>query len=190
MDRFQELSSMAVDELSQIFARMDDATVRPLLEHIKTRDRIFLMGAGREGISTRSFAMRLTHLGKKSYWVWDDTTPSMGPGDLFICSCGSANVPHENTICENVKKTGATLALVTASCAGPILSMADVILKMPGTAFLATYASEEDHVPTKQMMGNQFEQALYVLYDVLVMMLAEELGQTKEIMETRHRNVE
>ena len=79
MDRFQELSKIALDELSEVFARMSDENVRELLEEIKKADRIFLLGAGREGLSTREFAMRLMHLGKESHWVWDDTTPSMGP---------------------------------------------------------------------------------------------------------------
>ena len=53
MDRFQELSKIALDELSEVFARMSDENVRELLEEIKKADRIFLLGAGREGLSTR-----------------------------------------------------------------------------------------------------------------------------------------
>ena len=67
MDRFQELSKIALDELSEVFARMSDENVRELLEEIKKADRIFLLGAGREGLSTREFAMRLMHLGKESW---------------------------------------------------------------------------------------------------------------------------
>ena len=37
------------------------------MELICKAKRIFLMGVGREGISTRGFAMRLMHLGKKSH---------------------------------------------------------------------------------------------------------------------------
>ena len=46
MDRFQELSKIALDELSEVFARMSDENVRELLEEIKKADRIFLLGAG------------------------------------------------------------------------------------------------------------------------------------------------
>ena len=35
MDRFQELSKIALDELSEVFARMSDENVRELLEEIK-----------------------------------------------------------------------------------------------------------------------------------------------------------
>lgn len=189
-DRFRELSQVALGELNAVFGRMNDNAVRGLLEKIKESDRIFLLGAGREGLSTREFAMRLMHVGKQSYWVWDDTTPSMREGDLFICACGSADVEHENTLCDNAKKTGATLALVTPSARGHILDIADLVVKVPATAYKAVYESDEDHVPTTQMMGNQFEQALLVLFDVLIMMYCEEMGISNEEMEARHRNIE
>ena len=38
MDRFQELSKIALDELSEVFARMSDENVRELLEEIKNAD--------------------------------------------------------------------------------------------------------------------------------------------------------
>ena len=190
MDRFQELSKIALDELSEVFARMSDENVRELLEEIKKADRIFLLGAGREGLSTREFAMRLMHLGKESHWVWDDTTPSMGKGDLFIWACGSADVAHENILCDNAKKTGATLLLITPSAKGHILDIADKVVRIPATAYKAVYNSEDEYVPTVQMMGNQFEQALLVFFDVIVMMLSEEMGISNEEMESRHRNIE
>ena len=51
-DRFKELSAMAMKELTEVFDRMDDSNVRDLLELIKKTDRIFLLAAGREGLST------------------------------------------------------------------------------------------------------------------------------------------
>lgn len=185
-DRFVELSKMCMDELTQVFDRMNDATVRPLLEEIKKAKRIFLFGAGREGLSTRPFAMRLAHLGMQAHWVWDDTTPACGQGDLWIVSCGSADVGHENYMTEQAKKAGATVALVTAADQGYLLGIADLVVKIPAAAYRAT----GDFVPTQQLMGNLMEQALYVFYDILVMMLREELGIKPEEMVARHRNVE
>ena len=46
-DRFKELSTMAMKELTEVFDRMDDSNVRELLEMIKKTDRIFLLAAGR-----------------------------------------------------------------------------------------------------------------------------------------------
>lgn len=186
MDRFQELSSGAVKELAAVFGRMDDGSVRPLLEEIKRAKRIFLLSAGREGLATRAFTMRLMHLGREAHWIWDDTTPAIGPGDLLICASGSADTGHELYICGEAKKNGGRVALVTASDGGRIGELCDLRAKVPAAA----YKAEGDFVPTAQMMGNLFEQALFIYYDVLVMMLREETGVTLEEMEKRHRNVE
>ena len=185
-DRFVELSKICIDELSQVFDRMNDSTVRALLEEIKKAPRIFLLGAGREGLSTRAFTMRLMHLGKETHWIWDDTAPSIGEGDLLIVSCGSADVGHLNYITDMAKKNGAKFALVTAAGEGFQLGIADLVVRIPAAA----YKAKGDYVPTEQLMGNLFEQALLVFYDILVMMLREEMGKTPEQMVAMHRNVE
>ncbi len=184
--KFLDYSTMAMSELDQVFKSMDDSNIRELMELIKKTDRIFLLGAGREGLSTKSFAMRLAHLGKQSFWIWDDTTPAIGEGDLMICACGSANVLHENHIAQAAKDVGATLALVTASNQGYILGIADSVTLLPAQAYKAV----GEFVPTGQLMGNLFEQALYILFDIMVMMLREEMGIGIEEMGARHRNVE
>ena len=173
-------------ELTEVFERMDDSNVRELLEEIKKTPRIFLLAAGREGLATKSFAMRLMHLGKESFWIWDDTTPSIGEGDLMICACGSANVGHENYVADMAKKNGAKLALITPSSEGFLLSIADMVVNVPAAAYKAV----GDFVPSEQLMGNLFEQTLFIFYDILVMMLREEMDIKPEEMVARHRNVE
>ena len=185
-DRFKELSTQFMKELTEVFNRMDDSNVRELLEEIKKTPRIFLLAAGREGLATKSFAMRLMHLGKESFWIWDDTTPSIGEGDLMICACGSANVGHENYVAEMAKKNGAKLALITPSSEGFLLSIADMVVNVPAAAYKAV----GDFVPSEQLMGNLFEQTLFIFYDILVMMLREEMDIKPEEMVARHRNVE
>jgi 6-phospho-3-hexuloisomerase len=184
--KFKAYTGMVVDEISRVFDRMDDASVRPLLEAIKAHERIFLLGGGREGLATRAFAMRLMHLGKESHWIWDDTTPAIGKGDLLICACGSADVGHENHIVRMAKEAGGGIALLTASANGYLTQFADILTIVPAHAYRAT----GDFVKSDQLMGNLFEQILFLLYDVMVMMLREELGIAREAMVARHRNVE
>lgn len=185
-DRFQDLSVMILQELGSVFSRMEDLNVRELLELIKKTPRIFLLGAGREGLAARTFVMRLMHLGKQSFWVWDDTTPSIGEGDLMICACGSADVGHENYIAKMAKEQGATLALVTSSNQGYLHQIADVAVNLPAAA----YKAKGDFIPSEQLMGNLFEQALFIFFDIVVMMLREEMNITREEMVSRHRNIE
>ena len=103
--RINEISNTVLSELNQVFSLINDSTVRELLELIKSKENIFVLGAGREGLSARTFTMRLMHLGKKVHWIWDDTTPAIGKEDLLICACGSADVGHENHICQMAKNS-------------------------------------------------------------------------------------
>ncbi|MCL1796303.1 MAG: SIS domain-containing protein [Clostridia bacterium] len=183
---FKTYTELVVSEISQVFNRMDDASIRPLLESIKAHRRIFLLGGGREGLATRAFAMRLMHLGKEAHWIWDDTTPSIGKGDLMICACGSADVGHENHIVRLAKEAGGTVALLTAAQSGFLTRYADVVTIVPAHAYRAT----GDFVKSEQLMGNLFEQILFLLYDILVMLLREELAIPRDEMVARHRNVE
>ena len=93
---------------------------------------------------------------------------------------------HENHIVKMAKENGGTIALLTASSDGYLTQFADVLTMVPAHAYRAT----GDFVKSEQLMGNLFEQTLFVLYDVLVMILRDELGISREEMVARHRNVE
>ena len=104
----------------------------------------------------------------------------------MICACGSANVGHENYVADMAKKNGAKLALITPSSEGFLFSIADMVVDVPAAAYKAV----GDFVPSEQLMGNLFEQTLFIFYDILVMMLREEMDIKPEEMVARHRNVE
>ncbi|MCP1102690.1 6-phospho-3-hexuloisomerase [Aequitasia blattaphilus] len=185
-DKFQKTALGAVSELKQVFERIQIKDVDILLQKIQEKSRIFLLGAGREGIAVRAFTMRLMHLGKEVHWIWDETTPAVQEGDLFICACGSADVGHENYICKMAKEAGAELLLITPANTGYLLEIADYIVQVPAEA----YKAQGDFVPTQQLMGNLFEQALFIFFDVVIMLLKEELHISSKEMVARHRNVE
>lgn len=65
MAGYREKADLSMKELKEVFDMMDESYVRPLVDAVKKYDRIFTIGAGREGLSTKAFAMRLMHLGKE-----------------------------------------------------------------------------------------------------------------------------
>jgi 6-phospho-3-hexuloisomerase len=165
---------------------MDDSYIRELLDAVKFHERIFTIGAGREGLSTKAFAMRLTHLGKESHWIWDDTTPALGKADLLVAACGPGHIDTIDQVVRYAKVHGATIAAISASESGYTVDEADIKVKLPAAA----YRASGKFVATKQPMGNLFEQALFVMYDLIIMMAREELGIPEEAMVARHRNIE
>src|ERR1700712_2186535 len=111
---YQQLRKSVIAELDDALGRVDPDTLTEALDLIDAAGRIFVMGIGREGLASKAFAMRLTHYGKTVHWGWDDTTPNVSEGDLFILASGPGNIPHLHYIAEQVKKTGATLLVLTA----------------------------------------------------------------------------
>lgn len=185
---FEETYTKMLAEYKQVFERMDQENFRAFIETIKSHQRIFCIGVGREGMMTRALAMRLMHMGKESYWIWDDTTPSIGEGDLLIATLGDGKIGHINYVCERAKACGATVYVVTGSPDGTTAkNVADKVLFIPATVYRGT----ADVVSSSQPMGNLFEQCLLMMFDIAVMTIVDETdGLTYEKMAKRHRSVE
>ena len=185
---FKERYETILSEYRQVFEKLDQAGMREFMEEVKAHDRIFLIGVGREGMATRAFAMRLMHMGKEIHWIWDDTTPSIGKGDMLIATLGDGRIGHINYICERAKEAGAMLYVVTGSPGGATAkNVADRVFFVPA----AVYRGTDDVVPSTQPMGNLFEQCLLILFDIIIMTIVDETeGLTFEKMSARHRNVE
>jgi 6-phospho-3-hexuloisomerase len=176
----------AVAELGRVGDRIDENQVAAFMEAIVKAKRVFLIGAGREGLSTRAFAMRLMHLGKDAHWIWDDTTPGIAAGDLLIAVSGSGAIGHIDYVFDQAVAAGAETAVVTGDPSGPTPQKAKTRLFLPA----AVYKGKADVVASEQPMGNLFEQALFILFDQIVIALADRMAVSRAEMEKRHRNIE
>ena len=65
---FGQLGAVIAKELATVFERTAPEEVEAWAA-IQAAKRIVLVGAGREGISTRAFTMRLMHLGLDAHWI-------------------------------------------------------------------------------------------------------------------------
>ncbi len=183
---FKSRYKTILGELDQVFERINYEEVESLIKAINEADKIFLMGVGREGLATKAFAMRLMHYGKEVHWCWDDTTPAVGKDDLFIFTSGSGEIGHIHYVVEEVKKTGAKIGLVTGVPTRKTGQLADIKLWLPASV----YKGKDNVVPSIQPMGNLFEQALFILFDMIIMDLVARSTTSFEEMSSRHRNFE
>ncbi len=186
-ESYRNYTETVLSEHKSVFDAQDLPQLREFLNAIAAAQRLFVVGAGREGIAARSFAMRLMHLGKEVHWIWDDTTPGMKEGDLFLAVDGSGQIGHIDYLARQAKATGALVGIITGDPNHPIPQSADHLLFVPAAVYKGT---DSRVVPSIQPMGNLFEQHLFLLFDVMVMLLRDELGLTSAQMESRHRNIE
>lgn len=186
-ERYHHYVTTIIKEHQAVFDAQDMDELLDFIGAIMEAGRVFVVGAGREGIAARSFAMRIMHLGKEAYWLWDDTTPGMREGGLFLAVDGSGSIGHIDYLIGQALHTGAKVGVITGAPKEPIPQSADYVLFVPA----AVYKGRDSRVvKSEQPMGNLFEQHLFLLFDIMVMLLREEMGLSYEQMESRHRNIE
>ena len=135
MKEYEELYRLMLREHESVFAAQDQTQLAAALVEIAAAGRIFVVGAGREGIAARAFAMRLMHLGKEVHWLWDDTTPGMRAGDLLIAVNGSGAIGHIDYLLDQTGKTGARRLVITGAPAERTPSEAEAILFVPAMVY-------------------------------------------------------
>ncbi len=184
---YEYLYNKIVEEHREVFEKQELDSVAALMADVEAAKRIFLMGVGREGIATRSFAMRLMHLGKQVNWIWDDTAPGMYDGDLFIITDGCGQIGHMHYIIEKAKETGARVCMITGSPDGYSAKLADTVLFVPAFVYNGT---DERVVKSVMPMGSLFEQHIFMLFDIIILLLQKNMNISASEMEKRHRNIE
>ncbi|MBE2276560.1 MAG: SIS domain-containing protein [Rhodobacteraceae bacterium] len=183
MDSYQT----ALGELGGVFARLDDSQVDALVERLAGARRIVVFGGGRERLQIMGFAMRMFHMGMGAAVEGDMTTPAVGPGDVFLVTCGPGWISTAEALMQVAKDAGADVLFITAQPKGRCAALADFILHLPAQ----TMADDQGVAATSVLpMGSLYEGALFVLFEVMVLKLKKRLGVTAEAMRANHTNLE
>ena len=113
------------------------------------------------------------------------TTGSITSHDLLIVSNGPGTLETAWTLIARAHRAGALVAVITAQPTAELPQKADLLLVMPGQTMAEGTAST-----SAQPMGSVFEQAMWILFDALVVQLKDDLEETYESMTARHTNLE
>ena len=73
----QDMICLMSSKIKEMGESLSDQQVSSFINEILGADRIYVMGAGRSGLVAKAFAMRLMHLGLKSYVIGETITPAM-----------------------------------------------------------------------------------------------------------------
>jgi len=186
MSALSRLGSTVIDELKHVLELIDDEEFCAAADLIEEASRIFVIGVGREGLAARAFAMRLMHLGFEVHIGWDDTTPSVGPGDVLVMVNGSGQIGHLDYVFSKVVITGARTLVVTGVPEAETPRLATRVLSIPATVYLG----KGDLVASVQPMGSLFEQSALIVFDLIILEIIDRQNITFSDMSRRHRNFE
>ena len=151
---------------------------------VKAR-RVYATGAGRSGLVSSCFAMRLVHLGLVAHVVGEATAPGLGGKDLLVVSSGSGRTRTGLAQAEAARSRGARVAVVTADVDSPLAKEADIVVGVPCPPFARSAKTR-----TQQPGGTLFEQSLLIFFDGLILDLAERLDWSPTMLKFRHANLE
>ena len=177
-----DTQKLILDRLSAILSVTDKAQAQKLKDLLDDAGRIFVGGAGRSGLVSRFFAMRLVHSGYNVNMVGEIVTPAAKSGDLLVVISGSGGTKTLLPILETAKSKGAKIAVISQKLSSAMADMADLTVQV----------GNDDAFPlTKGMpMGSQFELATLLYLEAVVGEIIFDKDLTEEGMRAIHANLE
>ncbi|WP_433944551.1 6-phospho-3-hexuloisomerase [Paenibacillus sp. SN-8-1] len=184
--RMINYANKIIRELEQAVDHLPAAETEFLAERILAGGSVFVAGAGRSGLMTRAFAMRLMHMGIPAYVVGETSTPGLEEGDILLIGSGSGETKSLLPMAEKAKSLGGTLVTVTINPDSTLGVLSDITVKLPGVVKDKADGTGRSIQP----MGSLFEQMLLIFFDALILRLMEKKGQSSGKMFGRHANLE
>ena len=190
-----ELSNFVSKLSSSINREQVERMLGMLMEAWSWGKIVLVVGAGRSGLVGRAFAMRLMHLGFRTYVVGETVTPGVGPNDLLIAISGSGTTGVVVAAADAAKRVEAKVIAITSFPDSPLAKLADHVVVVPGRA----KTSEETDYFSRQILGMHeplaplgtlFEIGTMVFLDSVIAELMHRLGKTEREMKTRHATIE
>lgn len=176
-----------IKELMMTLTAISPNATDDLIHCHLSHKNVFVAGAGRSGYVARGFAMRLMHLGYRSYFVGDSTTTSIQKEDLLIICSGSGETKSLLAMVEKAKRIQSHVALITINPNSTIGKLADTCVCIPAPS---PKVAIETSYQSVQPMGSLFEQSLMIYLDMIVMVLMNELQISSDQMFKNHANLE
>jgi 6-phospho-3-hexuloisomerase len=184
--RTADLLETVLSEIKAVVSGADDAASRRLVQAIFAADRILVYGAGRMGIMSAAFAMRLAQLGFRCHLLGEPTTPGVGSEDLLILSSASGETQTVHQIAALAKARRVRIALVTAQPESSTGRLADLVVRLP----MPNKRSLADSPASIQPMTSLSEQSVLLYFDLLVLWIMQASGQSSDDLWKRHFNLE
>ena len=147
-----------------------------LVDRIIKSKKIFVFGVGRSGYIGRCFAMRLMHLGFKSYFVGETSTPSYEKDDLLILISGSGKTESVLTVAKKAKKINNNIVAIVCEC-GNVVEFADLTIPLE--------VKKSKYLP----MGTTFEETALIFLDLVIAEIMKRLNLDESEIIKRHCNL-
>lgn len=179
-----DLMVLMAEKMEETAHALDAEQAVRFLDEMLAARRVYVAGAGRSGLVSRAFAMRLMHIGFESYVIGETITPAFSSGDTLVAFSGSGETNSIVDICETAKELGGRLCLITSSPDSRISRIADCIVMLsgqesPGDEMTSQYEVRQITGQYRSVsasfapLGTLFETAALIFADAVISALIE-----------------
>lgn len=183
MERFDDATRYLIDQARSSLKQVERAELERLLDELRAARHVVVFGRGRSGRVAQSFAIRLGHLGFRSFFVGETSTPPVHEDDLVLLVSGSGETFSVTLTAKIARDVEATVVSVTATPESDLAEHSDHVIHVP----VPEGGQDQQQLAP---MGTRFEAAASLLFDGLVSELMEQLGETEASMADRHATLE
>jgi len=170
-------------KIKDILKDITKKNINSIISYFFKAKRIFVYGAGRSGLVSKAFAIRLVHLGFQTFVIGETIGAPVKKDDLvFIISGSGETIPAVMTA-EITKNIGAKLIVITGRIDSSIAKFADIGIYL---------SADCNDIERKQLapLGTLFEASAWILLDSIIAELMKNKGETEASMRSRHATLE
>lgn len=193
MSRYNLYKNTILAEIDEVLASIDESKIEAMVDALTGNKEIKVLGyaAGRMGSGLKAFIMRLNHLGIKASFFGDNYVPPMNANDVFICCSNSGTTKSVVNILEIFKaKAGGKVISFVGNDNSKMAELSDIVIKFKTCNGGLNSADDPSKINSIQPMTTLTEQAMFVLFDLIVMMIIDKLGIDIKDTKQYHSNIE
>lgn len=170
-------------KINNILIEVTKNDINKVIKSFFKAKRIFVYGAGRSGLVSKAFAIRLVHLGFQTFVIGETIGAPIKKDDLVFVISGSGETIPTVMTAEITRNIGAKLVVVTGERNSRITKFANIAI------FLSAKCQDKER---KQLapLGTLFEASAWILLDSIIAELMKNKGETEASMRSRHATLE
>ncbi len=189
MRSFENVKNIVENEVNEVLSSIKEEDVNSFIDSILKAKKVCGYGAGRMGYGLRAFMMRLNHFGIQASFINDTFCAPMDENDLFIVTSGSGETRSVLEYLKIAKEHCNTVA-ITGNDDSSMAKLADKTVIFKSSNGGLNSADNEKKINSIQPMTSLNEQAMFLFFDIVAVMLIERLGIQKKDEKKFHFNIE
>ncbi len=158
--------------------KIDTVTIDQMVTTLIQAHRIYLYGVGRSGLIGQAFAVRLVQMGFDVHFIGDMTTPIVNEGDAVIIVSNTGETMSAVQTANIVRRVGAQVISITANSNSKLAHASNLLIEIS--------PKKDDQRKKLAPLGTIFEGAALALFDSIVPIMMEKLGQNEGDLRKRH----